>query len=232
MRLILLSLSGLLVAAISYSQQVPINFSDAIKPHLNKYNLQSDIEFERGNLEKGLFLFDSLVQNYLVGSRFTDYALKNVHGGKVRLGKIKKPIFLITYASWCVLSRGQISALNKLSRKYSGDVQFVVLFWDRRSNVRKIARKFSGQIKVCYANERYRNDSNIVSTLKHTLGFPTSYYLNSALEVIDIKRGGVTALGNSTYLTDFNLNYKVFNDRLTEFLIKKNQVKTQLATAE
>ena len=232
MRLILLCFISMLVSNSCLSQEGTVSFSDAIKPHLNKYNLQSDLEYERGDVAKGQFLFDSLVQHYLVGSRFNDYALKNVSGGKVRLGKIKKPILIITYASWCVLNKGEVPALNKLSKKYSKDVQIVVLFWDKKANVRKISRKFAGGIKVCYANESYRNDSGIVSTLKHTLGFPTSYYLNSDLNVVDIKRGGVATDNKITYLNAYNLNYTLFNERLKNFLVKKDEVKSQLVATE
>jgi thiol-disulfide isomerase/thioredoxin len=230
MRLILLWLC-ILLALPSHSQEKTVYFSDAIKQHLNKYNLQCDLEYERGDLQKGEALFDSLVQNYLVGSRFTDYSLKNVGGGKVRLGKIKKPIFIITYASWCVLNKGEAPALNKLSKKYK-DVQFIVLFWDKKYNVNKIARQFSGSIKVCYANEAYRNDSNVVSTLKHTLGFPTSYFLNSNLDVVDIKRGGAVTGAKSTYINAFNLNYNLFKERLANFMLKKDGVKSQSQLAD
>jgi len=167
-----------------------------------------------------------------VGSRFTDYSFKSVSGKKVRLGKVKKPIFIITYASWCIMNKGEIPALNKLSRKYSKDVQFIVLFWDKKYNVKKISRKFGGNIKVCYANEGYRNDSQIVSALKHTFGFPTSYFLNTNLDVVDIKRGGIPTAGKISYITAFNQNYNLFNERLTNFLIKKDEITERLAATE
>ncbi len=231
MRLIL-PLLTIFLASVSQSQEHAVNFSDAIKPHLNKYNIQSDLEFERGNIEKGNALFDSLVQNFLIGSKFNNYALKNIKGGKVKLAKIKKPIFIITYASWCVPNKGEIPALNKLAKKHSKDVQVIALFWDKKQDAGAIANKFSGKIKVCYANEAYRNDYQIVSTLKHTLGFPTSYYLNSDLNVVDIKRGGAAPAMNSTYISALNLNYNIFNDRLSSFLERKDQVKLQVAAIE
>ncbi|HEY0092417.1 MAG TPA: thioredoxin family protein [Flavobacterium sp.] len=217
MRLIILLFFALLLSYSGTSQTESLSFSDAIKPHLNKYNLQSDMEFERGNVARGQFLFDSLVQNYLVGSRFNEYALKNVNGGKLRFKKIRKPIFLITYASWCLLNKGEIAALNKLSSKYSKQICFVVLFWDKKENVRKAARKFGSRINVCYANEAYKNDAQIVATLKHTLGFPTSYLLDRNRQIIDIKRGGVVTPKDTPYRNSFKLNYELFSERLDEF---------------
>lgn len=209
-----------------------VYFSDAIKAHLKKYNIKSDIEYEKGDIAKGQALFDSLVQNYLVGSKFNDFSLKSIGSRKIKLSKIKKPVFIITYASWCVINKGEIAALNKLSRKYSKDMQFIVLFWDKKSEAKKYGRRFNGSIDVCYANESYRNDAKIVSTLKHTLGFPTSYFLNGKLEVIDIKRGGVQTDPRMPLREAIALNYNLFNERLGGFLSRKDAVKEQFATSE
>lgn len=227
MRLLLLPI--LAVCSFSAFAQDPISFTDALKPHLQKYNAASDKAFEQGDIEKGQRMFDSLVQHYLVGSRFQDYQLRSVGGGKVKLNKLKKPVFLITYASWCVLHKGEISALNKLSRQYGKNVEFVVLFWDKKEHVKPLARKFGGRIKVCYANESYRNDARVVASLKHTLGFPTSYFLTSSLEVADIKRGGATVPPGSTFRVAFAENYRLFQSRIADFLVKKDLIKPQLA---
>jgi len=209
-----------------------VSFSDAIKTHLRKYNIQSDIEYEKGDIAAGQALFDSLVQNYLVGSRFNDFQLKRVDSKKIRLSKFNKPVFIVTYASWCIVNKGEIAALNKLSRKYSKDVQFVVLFWDKKSEAKKIGCKFNGAIDVCYANESYRHDAKIVATLKHTLGFPTQYFLNTNLDVVDIKRGGVQVAPRTPYREAMALNYDLFNERLSEFLLKKDLVKEHLANSD
>jgi thiol-disulfide isomerase/thioredoxin len=230
MRLILLFLISVSYSLSAQSQQEAVYFSDAIKGHLKKYNTQSDIEFEKGDLVKGQALFDSLVQNYLVGSRFNDFSFKSINSRKVRLSKIKKPVFIITYASWCVMNKGEIPALNKLSRKYAKDIEFIVLFWDKKSEAKKIGRKFNSTINVCYANESYRNDDKIVATLKHTLGFPTSYFLNENLEVVDIKRGGAQTNPAMHSKLAMQMNYDLFNERIVTWLIKKDIVKEQLAT--
>jgi len=216
----------------NYGQLETIRFSDALIPHLKKYNLQSDLAFKAGDIERGRFLFDSLVATHLVGSQIDNYTLKNINGGKIKLGEIKKPLFIMTYASWCVLSKGEIPALNKLSKKYAKEVQFVILFYDKKQNVKKISRRFSGNIKVCFANESYRNDVKLIAALKHTLGFPTSFFLDENLEVVSINRGGAQTDPKITYLKAFNLNYELFNTRLSSCLMKKNLVIDQLASDE
>ncbi|WP_298224372.1 redoxin domain-containing protein [Flavobacterium sp.] len=232
MRLIFTFLVFTLALQNSYSQDKEISFADAIKSNIKKYNTKTDIEFEKGNIEKGNALFDSLVQNHLVGSKFDDYSFKCINSRKVKLSKIKKPVFIITYASWCVMNKGEIPALNKLSRKYDEDIQIIVVFWDVKSDVRKIARQFNSHIKVCYANEAYKNDEAVVATLKHYLGFPTSYFLNADLEVVDIKRGGIAIPPRTAFKKAFEMNYTVFNDRVVSLLDKKESVQKRLASNE
>ena len=226
MRLMIPTLLCIFTFQTSQGQENMTSFSDAIKNNIKKYNTKTDKEFERGAIEKGYALFDSLVQNHLVGSRFDDYSFKCVNSRKVKLSKIKKPVFIITYASWCVMNRGEIPALNKLARKYEDDIQFIVVFWDVKSDVKKIARQFNNHIKVCYANESYKNDEAVVATLKHSLGFPTSYFLNSDLEVVDIKRGAISIPSRTAFKKALEMNYSIFNSRLVTFLNKKDLVKS------
>jgi thiol-disulfide isomerase/thioredoxin len=224
MRLQVLIFAALLLSQMAIGQDKTVMFSDAVKSNIKKYNTESDQIYEKGEIEKGQAMFDSLVKDHLVGSRFDDYSFKSVNSRKVKLSKIKKPVFIITYSSWCLLNKGEIAALNKLSRTYNDKVQFIVVFWDTKSDMKKLGRQFSGRIKVCYANEAYKNDASVVATLKHSLGFPTSYFLNSNLEVVDIKRGGITVPPKTPVKKAIEMNYNVFNERLASFLEKKDQV--------
>lgn len=224
MRLILLFFLIVFTSQSAISQEKTILFSDAIKSNIKKYNKESDKVYQNGDIEKGQALFDSLVQNHLVGSKFDDYTFKSVNSKKVKLSKIGKPTFIITYSSWCVINKGEIAALNKLARNYNDSIQFIVVFWDTKQNMKKIGRQFNGKIKVCYANESYKNDATAVSTLKHTLGFPTSYFLNSDMEVVDIKRGGIAIPPRTPSRKAMEMNYALFDERLTDFMQKKDQM--------
>ena len=206
------------------------SFTYVIKSNIKKYNLESNQAFENNDSEKGQILFDSLVSNHLIGTDFEDYTLKGFERRKVKLSSFKKPLFILTYASWCIPSKGEIPALNKLAQKYAKDVQFVMLFWDKKHNVKKIARKFSHNITVCYANESYKNDASIVANLKHTLGFPTSYFLDQNLKVINIKRAGAQPDHKSSYVKAYTMNYNNFREGLGSLLIEKNISKEQLST--
>ncbi len=229
MRLILLSFLIGFASQLALCQdktEKAVLFSDAIKTNIKKYNKESDLVYETGDIEKGQALFDSLVQNHLVGSKFDDYTFKSVNSKKVKLSAIKKPTFIITYSAWCVINKGEVAALNKLARQYNDSVQFIVVFWDTKQNMKKVGRQFNGKIRVCYANESYKNDARTVATLKHTLGFPTSYFLNENMEVVDIKRGGIAIPPRTPTKKAIEMNYELFNGRLVSFLEKKDQLRT------
>jgi thiol-disulfide isomerase/thioredoxin len=231
MKQLYLILASLLLTLSLYSQSDSTYFSGAIKINFKKYKKESELAYRKANFERGKFLFDSLVDHRLAGTTFDDFTLKQAKGGKLLLSKIQKPTILITYASWCVFSPGEVQALNKLAQKYGKEVKFVVLFWDRKQNISKICRKFSKNITVCYAHEHYRNDAPLVAALKHTLGFPTTFFLDEDLTVVDIRRCGVKLCPKKTKDEKaYVLNYNNFLDGLDILLINKDLQKEMLAT--
>lgn len=207
--------------------QIPdsLYFSNAIKINFAQYKKQSTLAFAMGDSEKGQHLFDSLVQHRLIGTTFDNIALKKSSGSRIKLSSVQKPLFLLTYASWCVPNQGEIPALNKLARKYGKDVKIIVLFWDRKAKMKKLARKFSRKITVCYAHEYYKTDSRVIAALKHTLGFPTSYFLNEERKIVDIRRCGVyTGLSKEKAEKALAANYNSFLDGLSLILTNKETV--------
>lgn len=215
---------------LTNAQDKEVDFNTAIKSHIKKYNIQSDIAHENKETEKAQVLFDSLVANHLVGTKFEDFKFKSFGVKNVKLSSYNKSVFILTYASWCIPSKGEIPALNKLAQKYAKNVKFIILFWDKKFKVKDIARKFNHNIAVCYANESYKNDATIVSNLKHTLGFPTSYFLDQNLRVVNIKRGGAQPPSKSSYVKAYTMNYNAFREGLGSLLIEKNISNEQLTT--
>ncbi len=127
-------------------QESPKSFTEAVRTNFLKYKFQSSEAYRVGDFERGQFLFDSLVQNQLIGSKFNDYSLKRVSNRKLKMSKVKKPIFLITYAAWCIPGKGEIPALNKLAKE-NKDIEFIVIVWGKKQDVKKFAKKFSSQIE-------------------------------------------------------------------------------------
>lgn len=225
----LLILICLLCFSIIYSQKPVVYFSDAIKANIKTYNNASNIAFSKKDFIEGQRLFDSLVRYKLVGTEFDDFTIKSYRAKSVILNKIKKPIFLITYASWCVIAKGEIPALNKLAKEHRDDIQFIVLFWDKKSNIRNLAHLFSDDIKICYASESYNNDSRIVSLLKHTLGFPTSFLIDENKKIVSIKRIANKLKPRTTFKDALAASYLNFNKMISESLISTTFVQTRLA---
>lgn len=205
-------------------------FAKVIGSQLPKYNKETNLAFAKNEMQLGQELFDTLVSKHLIGTTFEDYTLKSFEKKKVKLSSFKKPVFILTYASWCIPSKGEIPALNKLAQKYSKDIKFVVLFWNKKHELKQIARKFNHNITVCYAHETYKNDAVIISHLKHTLGFPTLYFLDSTLKVVNITRGGEKPDLKSPYVKAFTMNYNAFREGLASLLVDKNIKDEQLTT--
>ncbi|MFP9098680.1 TlpA family protein disulfide reductase [Flavobacterium sp. RHBU_24] len=230
MQRLLVHIALLLFPLLLFSQGDSLFFSDAIKIKYKTYKAQSERAFRNGDIEKGKLLFDSLVSHRLKGTTFDDFTFKKAGGAKLELSSIHKPIVLVTFASWCVPATGEIPALNRLAQKYRKDVQFVVLFWDRKHNMKKIAHKFNHSIIVCYAHESYKNDAPVVAAVKHTLGFPTAFYLDENRKVIDIKRCGLNQVFKKTqYQKAYALNYNAYLTNMAPLVMNMELKKEVLA---
>ena len=207
-----------------YSQEKSDSFSIEIKKHYGKFVSNSNYAYEKGNFAEGQKLYDSLVHNFLVGTKLDSYKFKRINGNKVNLKKLNKPALIITYASWCVMNKAEIPAINSIAKKYSKDFEVIVLFWDKKNNIKKLASKFSTNVKVCYANDIYMSDENVVATLKHYLGFPTSYFINQNLQIVDIERGSPQIPLRTPFKKAMEIDMAFFQKRIANFLIQKDIV--------
>jgi len=220
MRSFLYTLILFLSLTASYSQDKITYLSDAIKENINPYKKASNKAYEKRDIEEGKILFDSLVKNKLIGTKFDDFNLKVYKDKNVKINRIQKSVFIITYASWCVIPKGEIPALNILAKEHRDDLQFIVVFWDKKKDIKNIANKFNEHIKVCYANEYYSKDSHIVATIKHTLGFPTSIFLDEDKNVIAIKHFNYKTKIKAPIKEAITNSYNYFSKDINENLVK------------
>ena len=163
-------------------------FSDALFQHLSDYNKKADLAYRFNDYEKGRELFEDFTNNHLEGSYMDNFKFKNLRKKEVSLYDYEKPVFLITYASWCVPSKGEIPALNELAKQYKDKIDFVILFWDKRSTAKELAKQFSKDISVVYVDESENHGAYVVKQLKHSLGLPTCFLLSGNKKIMDIKR--------------------------------------------
>ncbi len=169
-------------------EEVRIPFSTAISAHIVKYNLKMDEAYRRSDLERAKFLFDSLVSNHLNGTYMDNFTVNTLKEDPITFEEYEKPLFLITYAAWCVPGIGEIPALNDLADRFHDQIDFLVLFWDTKENLKDKSDEYSKNIKLVYVDEKTNQDSHIVNKLKHALGFPMMYFLDDEKKVLNIQK--------------------------------------------
>lgn len=210
------------ISPIVFSQQDSqdrIFFSQALAENLSDYNKKADRAYRFGDYEKGKELFREFTNTKLEGTYMDNVSFKNLKRKELRLYQFENPVFLITYASWCIPGKGEIPALNDLAEQYSGKIDFVVLFWDRREKARELAEQFGSHISLVYVDETENQGAYSVKLLKHSLGLPTCFLLSEEKEIMEIRRSVFPSLQ-----TDSEQAYRQ-NFIALETAINKNLVK-------
>ena len=209
----------LLILLISFSTQAQDFgadklFSIEIGKNIKTYRQKSQKAFADKDFERADFLFDSLIKNVVNNSYLDNFKVKKLSGKKVELYDFKKPVFLMTYASWCTPGVGEIPALNVVADKYHKEIDFVVLFWDSKDKVKKTASSYSNNFTILYVDEMENTHDYIVSTMKHSLGFPTTFIIDETKKILDVRRG-VLHPYNEEFNVSYNLNYNAFVNGIT-----------------
>ncbi|TVZ27732.1 thiol-disulfide isomerase/thioredoxin [Gillisia sp. Hel_I_86] len=225
----LLSLLLLVSPIFAQQEENKIFFSDALSLHLPKYESNAENAYSRRDYKEATRLFDSLVEYGLNGSYMNNFQFNQLNSKEVSLYDFKKPTYLITYASWCVTTEGEIPAINELANKYSDEIDFVILFWDDQKTTKKMAKSYNKNITVLYVNELNNRDAHVVSKLKHSLGLPTTFLLDKDKMVLDVRRGVTHAL-NKSFEESFDLNYTSMYDGIANHLLGNKKYSTNQET--
>lgn len=219
-RKLLLILTLFTVHNSTYSQEEnQILFSEALSLHFPKYEQKASDAYFYRDYERAEFLFDSLVQYGLKGSYMDNFTFRGLNNKPVKLHDLEKPVYLITYATWCITTKGEIPALNQLAEKYHDRINFVVLFWDTKKATKRAAKAYNKHISVVYVDELYNKDAFVVSRLKHTLGLPTTFLLDANMEILDIRRG-VSHSYAIGLQESMDMNYNSIFDGIANHLLK------------
>lgn len=206
------------VPCFSQMEENNVFFSEALALHLPKYIKQSEKAYFKRDYKEATRLFDSLVEYGLQGSYMNNFKFNQLNKKEVSLYDFKKPTYLITYASWCVTTEGEIPAINKLANKYKDEIDFVILFWDDQKTTKKMAKSYDKNIQILYVNELNNSDSYVISQLKHSLGLPTTFLLNKDKKILDVRRG-VTHPFNKSFEESFDINYNSIYDGIANHLL-------------
>ncbi|MCB7479910.1 TlpA family protein disulfide reductase [Christiangramia sediminis] len=182
----------LFIGPTVFSQQEDLQeksfFSQELYMHLSDYNRKADLAYRFKDYDKAKELFENFTSDHLEGSYMDDFKFQSLKKKEVNLYDYKKPVFLITYASWCIPSKGEVPAINELASEYKDKIDFVVLFWDKKDKVKKLAEKFSSNISIVYVDESKNKGAYVVKQLKHSLGLPTCFLLDKDKRITDIRR--------------------------------------------
>ncbi|MGB8705368.1 MAG: TlpA disulfide reductase family protein, partial [Gillisia sp.] len=220
MEKILLILFLLFFSQPIFSQQVAdsLSFSNSLTQFLPKYNMKAKDAYYHRDFNKAKQLFKSLVNNHLKNSYMDNFTFYNIKGKPIELYSFEKPIYLMTCASWCIPTSGEIPAINELANKYSNQVDFVVIFWDDQKTTRELAKSYNKKIQIFYVNEMKNQDSFVISQLKHSLGLPTTFLIDSNKKILDIKREISHPYGISQ-AKSYDMNYDYMHNSIANELL-------------
>jgi len=195
--------------ALSQENEPKKLFSQAIGKNIRKYRKESKKAYARKDLERAEFLFDSLVNNVVNGTYLDNFKVRKFSGRRIELYKFEKPTYLITYASWCVPGIGEIPAFNDIADRYYNEIDFIVLFWGSKRKIRKVKKKFSRNINILYVDEKENRYDFAIRTMKHSLGFPTSFFIDADKKILDVRRNFLHHYLKD-YTGSYNSNYQSF----------------------
>ncbi len=194
-------------------------FSEAIGKNIRKYRIQSRTAYIRKDEERAQFLFDSLVENVVTGTTLDNFKVRKFTGKKVELHDFEKPIYLITYASWCTPGIGELPALNDIVDKHYKEIDFVMLFWGSKKKIRQLKRNLSSKIIVLYVDEKENRNDFMIRCMKHSLGFPTTFIIDENKRILDVRRTFFHFYGED-YSTSYNNHYQTYTSGVS--LLNRN----------
>ena len=204
----LLILFFLSIFSLQAQEDTKTYLSDALSLNMENYATKVAEALERAEFKYAKSLFDTLVKNNLQGTYIDKLNFESYDSFLSSTEDLERPTILLTYSSWCIPSEGEIPVLNKLSERYSGLIDFVVLFWDSKETVRKQAKKFDKSIQIVYVDEVENKHMRTVNILKHSLGISLSYVIAADGEILDINRRPPNKMGlSSAELIAENLDF-------------------------
>mgnify|MGYP003630125045 CR=1 FL=1 len=215
----------LILTTVAQGQSNKIFFSESLDVYLPKYIQEAEEAILNKQQDKVKVLFEAFVDNSLKGTYMNDFKAKNLNKNIKNFSDFEKPVVLLTYSAWCIPSKGELPALNDLAKQYGKDIDIVVLFWDNYKTVRKETRDFHRNINVLYVDEAENTNTHIIRNLKHSLGLPLVFTLNSKKEIINIQRRIANRMGDSLEEA-FTENHTLLKDNITQLLFHESKLDT------
>lgn len=165
-----------------------IFFSQMIAMHHTEFQKKSTYDYHRGNYEASEEYFNTLVDLKLKGTLVDDFKVNSIDGKIYSIYELKRPMYLMSYASWCVPSNGELEALGMIVNENSSWMDFVLILWDNKKEALEFSNQFHPDIIVLYVNELYNNETKTIKMLKHSLGVPVSLTISDDKTILNIRK--------------------------------------------
>lgn len=134
---------------------------------------------------------DELINKCIKDSYLLNYDFKTDEDKVVSTKNIKKPIVIIAAAGWSAPCYGQIPALNEMVDIYHDDVEFIMIFWDKKDKIGRFKEKVDPRVVLVPAGEadKVAKGNLDISGFVHKLDYPTAYLIDKSKKFVDVKRG-------------------------------------------
>jgi len=176
-----------LLAQDEAEQEVRVFFSEQIRSHYKSHIKKIEALELAQKYKEAENLANDFIQEHIVGSYMDNFSLKCLKSGQCFIDDYKKPMIILTYASWSVPTNGEVKAVNALAKEYHKEIDLVILYWDNRKNARRNARKFNSKVEILYVDELTNRYASTIKMLKHTFGIPTTYVIASDKRVLNVQ---------------------------------------------
>lgn len=178
----------ILSVSICTAQKNKIFFSETLDMHLPTYIQNAEDAIKNREQDKISLLFDNLVKNNLIGTYMDNFTSRNLGKKVIPFSEFEKPVILFTFSSWAIPSKGELPAINELAKEYKNELSIVLLFWGDHKTVRKKTKDYHNAITIHYVDDQDNKNTHIIHNLKHSLGLPLIYIMNSQKEIIAIEQ--------------------------------------------
>jgi thiol-disulfide isomerase/thioredoxin len=203
------------------------------EPLIIRYRALCQNAWESNNSKLAYTYYDSIT-NCINHSYIGRYKFKTIDDKKFNVSKTKKPVFLTVAATWCGPCRAEIPALNKIVEEYADRIDFLVLFWDLKSDLTTLAPQYNNRIFLIPSTTKSLDKAHTIDIagFRCITGYPSMFLINSHKQILSYQTGAaptsyVDEKGITVTITEaeaFKANYMRLKEDM-EFLLKDESVK-------
>ncbi|AUC14637.1 hypothetical protein BTO06_05560 [Tenacibaculum sp. SZ-18] len=136
---------------------------------------------------------DELIDKCIKDSYLLNYDFTTDESKVISTKDIKRPIVILAAAGWSAPCIGQIPALNEIVDIYHNDIQFIMIFWDKKGKIERFKSKVDSRVLLVPAgdSDKVEKGNLDISGFVHKLDYPTAYLIDKTKKFVDVKRGAV-----------------------------------------